>query len=70
MERTPGACSSLRVHAKNGQILVRGEWYANRLRMAQRRFAVPSTHTSIWFANHLARSGIQSLTLQMFIFQV
>ncbi len=30
MERTPGASSSLCVHAKNRQILVHSEWYANR----------------------------------------
>ncbi len=53
MERTPGTSSSLCVRAKNWQISVRVKWYANRLQMAQRRFAVPSTHTCIWFANHL-----------------
>ncbi len=42
-----GASSSLCVRAKNQQILVHGEWYANRLQTAQRRFAVPSTHTRI-----------------------
>ncbi len=47
MERTPGASSSLCVRAKNRQILVCGECYANRSRMAQRRFAVRSTNTRI-----------------------
>ncbi len=51
MERTPGTSSSLCVHAKNRKILVRCERYANRLQTAQRRFAVPSTHSRIWFAN-------------------
>ncbi len=46
-----GASSSLCVRAKNQQILVRDECYANRLQMAQRRFAVPSTHMRIWFAS-------------------
>ncbi len=53
MERTPGTSSSLCVCAKNRQILVCGEWYANRLQMAQHRFAVPSTHMHIWFENRL-----------------
>ncbi len=47
------ASSSLCVRAKNQQISVCGEWYANHLRMAQHRFAVPFTHTRIWFANCL-----------------
>ncbi len=51
MERTPGASSFLRVRAKNWQILVLGKCYVNRLRMAQCRFAVPSTHTCIWFTS-------------------
>ncbi len=53
MERTPGASSSLCVHTKNQQISVRGKQYANRLWMVLRRFAVPSIHTRIWFANRL-----------------
>ncbi len=39
---------------KNRQLLVRDKQCANHSQMAQRRFAVPSTHTRIWFANHLA----------------
>ncbi len=58
MERTPGISSSLCVCAKYRHILVRGEWYVNHLRMAQRRFAVLSTHKCIWFANSSARSCI------------
>ncbi len=56
MERTHGASGSLCVCTKNQKILVRGEWYANCLQMVQRRFAVPSTHTCIWFA-----SGLQTI---------
>ncbi len=52
MERTPSVSSFLCIRAKNRQISVRGEWYANCLRTAQCRFAVPSTHTRIRFANH------------------
>ncbi len=48
-QRTPGASSSLCVCAKNWQISVRGEWYANCFRTALHRFAVPSTHTRIWW---------------------
>ncbi len=48
-----GASSSICVHAKNWQILVCGEWYANHSQTAQHRFTVPSTHMSIWFANCL-----------------
>ncbi len=59
MERTPGASSSLCVCAKNRHILVHGEWYVNRSRMGQHRFAIPSTHTRIWFANHSAHSCIR-----------
>ncbi len=33
--------------------LVHSEWYVNHLQMLQRGFAVPSTHTRIWLANHL-----------------
>ncbi len=51
MEGTPNASSSLYVRVKNRQILVHGEQYAKRPRMAQCRFAVPSTHTRIWFGN-------------------
>ncbi len=50
-QRTPSASSSLCVRTKKWQILVRGEQYASRLRMPQRRFEVPSTHTHIWFAS-------------------
>ncbi len=49
------------VFAKTRQILVHGEWYANHSRMAQRRFAVSSTHMCIWFANHSVRSYIRGL---------
>ncbi len=52
MERTSGAFSS-RVRVKNRQISVRGEQYVNHSRTAQRRFAVWSTHTRIWFAKRL-----------------
>ncbi len=54
MEKTPGASNSLCDGAKNRQISVPSEWYANRLWTVLRRFAVPSTHTRIWFTN---RSG-------------
>ncbi len=53
MERTPGASSSVCVHAKNLQILVHGELYANLSWTARNRFAVPPTHTRIWFTNRL-----------------
>ncbi len=52
MERIPGASSFLCVRAKNRQISVHGERYANLLRMAQHRFAVLSTHARTWFTNH------------------
>ncbi len=52
-QRTPGASNSLCVRAKNQQISVSGEWYANCSWTAQCRFAVPSTHMRIWFANRL-----------------
>ncbi len=52
MKRTSGASNSLCVCAKNGQILVLGEWYVNHSWMAQCRFAVPSTHMRIWLVNH------------------
>ncbi len=48
-----GASNSLCVRTKKQQILIRGEWYANCSQMAKHRFAVPSTNTCIWFANHL-----------------
>ncbi len=57
MERTTGTSSSLCVLAKNREILFRSERYANYSRMVQRRFAVPSTHRRIWFAN--CSSGLQ-----------
>ncbi len=44
---------SLCICLKNQQISVCDKRYANRPQMAQRRFAVPSTHTRIWFANCL-----------------
>ncbi len=66
MERTPGASSSLCVHTKNQQILVCGEQYVNCSQMAQRRFAVLSTHTHLWFANHLVCSCIRDLTFQKY----
>ncbi len=59
MERTTGTSSSLCVCAKNWQILVHGEWYANCLRMVWHRFAVPSTHTCIWFVDNPVRSCIR-----------
>ncbi len=46
-----GAYISPYVHPGNRQILVRSKRYANCLRMVQHRFAVPSTHTHIWFTN-------------------
>ncbi len=58
-QRTPSASSSLCVSTKNQQILIFGEWYANCSQMAQCRFAVPSIHTCIWFANHSAHSCIR-----------
>ncbi len=64
-QRTPGASSSLCVRPKTRQILVRGKWYANRLQTTQHRFALQSTHTHIWFANHLVRSCIQGLKYSM-----
>ncbi len=69
-QRTPGTwkghlvhpVSSLCVCAKNQQISVHGEWYANHSRIAQRRFAVSSTHMRIWFfAKHLVGSCIRGL---------
>ncbi len=65
MKRTPGAYSSLCVWEKNQQILVRGEQYANHSQMVQHRFAVPSTHTHIWFTNHSTCLCIQSVPLNM-----
>ncbi len=50
-QRTPGSSGSLCVRAKNRQISVRSEWYANHSRMVQCMFAVLSTHKRIWFAN-------------------
>ncbi len=47
MERTPSASSSLCVLTKNRQISVSGEWYANRLWMAQRRFTLIDTYTHL-----------------------
>ncbi len=55
--------SSLCVRAKNRQISVCGERCANRSQMAQRRFAVPSTHMCIWFANHSACLCIRDFTI-------
>ncbi len=52
MERTTSASSSLCVRAKNQQISVHRDWCANHSRTEQHRFAVPSTHTRIWFVNH------------------
>ncbi len=43
--------NSLCACAKKQQILVRGKLYANHSQMAQRMFAVPSTHTRILFVN-------------------
>ncbi len=44
---------SLCVRPKNRRISVCSEQYVNHPQMVQRRFAVPSTHTCIWFANRL-----------------
>ncbi len=65
-KETTGASSSLCVRTKNRQTLVRCERYANRLHAAWHRFAVPSTHMRIWFANHSVRSCIRGLSLQPF----
>ncbi len=37
---------------KNWRISIRSKWYANRSLTTQHRFAVPSTCTRVWFANH------------------
>ncbi len=53
--------NSLCIRAKNQQILVCSEWYVNHLQAAQRTFAVPSTHTRIWFVNCLVRMCVSAL---------
>ncbi len=45
-----GTHNCLGVPAKNWQVSVHGEHYANHSQMVQRMFAVPSSHTHIWFA--------------------
>ncbi len=73
-QRIPGAwkghraCPVLFVFAQKTQILIHGEQYANYSWMAQRRFAVPSTHMHIWFANHSVRSCIQGFRYQIFCY--
>ncbi len=64
-----GASSSLCVCAKNRPISVCGEQYSNRSQTAQCRFAVPSTHMRIWFANHSAHSCIRGYTYAKFNFR-
>ncbi len=49
----PSAANSLCVHAKNWQISVCSDWYANHSQMSQHKFAVSSTHMHIWFMSSL-----------------
>ncbi len=59
-QRTPGAWKEHPAHSVLFVFTQKTNKY--RLRTVQRRFAVPSTHTRIWFANHSTRSCIRGFT--------
>ncbi len=60
----PSTPNCLCVCARNRQILVCDEQYANHPQIVQcSRFAVPFTHTRIWFANCLVRMGVPKQTI-------